>query len=213
MIFRNRSEAGKKLATALTDYLEKSDTVVVALARGGVSVGYEVANALKLPLEVICPRKIGAPFNEEFAIGAVTEEGDPLLSTDVIRRLGVSEEYLAREIEKQRELAKKRALSYRKGRKAISVKEKKVLLVDDGIATGASIRAAARGLKKAGAQSIIIAVPVAAMESAAKLQKEVDEVIVLHAPPDFYAVGQFYEQFGQVTDEEVIDLLNKKQLV
>jgi putative phosphoribosyl transferase len=209
MIFRDRSDAGKQLSSKLGN-LKGSDAVVIGLARGGVIVAAEVATALGLPLDLLIIKKIGAPENEELALGAVSEEGIGVFNDHLIAMLGVSKEYLRKEIEKKRELIKGARTSFLKGHPPVELDGKTVILVDDGIATGASMKAAIRVARAHKAKKVILAVPVAASESLKEMGSEVDEVICLHSPSNFYAVGAFYKQFPQVTDREVAALLQKQ---
>ncbi len=205
MFFYDRKQAGEKLAQALLSFKGRTDAVVAGLARGGVVVAHALAKMLDLPLDVIVIRKIGAPHNEELALGAIDENGEGLFNQSIIEALGVSEAYLKEEVQRQRLAAKKRLEAY--GRGANAVKEKIVILVDDGMATGASMRAAIHSAKKKGAKKIIVAVPVAPPETVQEIEGDVDAVICLHKPVSFQAVSQFYEKFDQTGDEEVIALL------
>jgi putative phosphoribosyl transferase len=207
MIFKDRHEAGLKLAAKLEKYRAQPQTVVMGLARGGVVVAHAVAQALQLPLDVIVIRKVGAPDQEELAIGAVDEEGDGFFNQGIIRSLNISSSYIQKEVDRQKKVAGERAALYRKGKKKIDIEGQTVIVVDDGIATGASVRAALLGLKKKGAGRVVLAVPVAAADTLKSLSKEVDETVCLYAPSDFMAVGQFYQKFHQTSDEDVIKLL------
>jgi len=207
MLFHDRVDAGRRLGNALQAYKNQSDSLIIALPRGGVVVGYEIATMLHLPLDVVCPRKIGAPINPELAIGAVTETGEGILSQALIQELGVSDSFIKAEIAQEKAIAQSRLNRYRKGRPPRDLKGKHVILVDDGLATGATMRAAIKTVKAEDAQEIIMAVPVAPPETLEKLEKEVNKTFCLLAPDYFYAVGQFYALFDQTSDEEVIDLL------
>lgn len=208
MIFKDRHEAGIKLAAKLEKYRAKPQTVVMGLARGGVVVAHAVAEVLYLPLDVIVIRKVGAPDQEELAIGAVDEEGDGIFNQGVIRSLNIPLSYIQKEVDQQKKVAQERAARYRKGKKKTAIEGKTIIVVDDGIATGASVRAALLGLKKKGAAKIVLAVPVAAADSLKSLSKEVSETVCLYDPSDFMAVGQFYQKFDQTSDDEVIKLLS-----
>ncbi|MBS0648058.1 MAG: phosphoribosyltransferase [Verrucomicrobia bacterium] len=208
MLFKDRFEAGLKLAEKLEKYRDPSQTVVVGLARGGVVVAYALAQALNLPLDVVVIRKIGAPLQDELAIGAIDEEGQGFFNDGIIQALNISPSYLQEEIEKQKKVAQQRAALYRQGGKKTDVKGKTVLVVDDGIATGASMKAALYALKQKGAKKTILAVPVAPAEALKKFSKMVDETVCLYTPAVFRAVGQFYRKFDQTSDEEVIKLLS-----
>ena len=207
MIFEDRIDAGRRLAKALKEYANKADTLVLALPRGGVVVGYEVSAALNLPLDIVCPRKIGAPSNPELAIGAVTETGEGILSDDLVTALGVSESYIQDTIQQEKEEALRRLAHYRQGRPPRQLKGVTTILVDDGIATGSTMLAAIKTCKTEGAHPLILAVPVAPPDTFKRLQKEVDLAICLSTPTGFYAVGQFYNVFEQTSDDEVIALL------
>lgn len=207
MLFEDRADAGKKLAAALKAYENKPNTLVIALPRGGVVVGYEVAHQLHLPLDIVVPRKIGAPLNPEFAIGAITETGEVILSQALIKELGVTESFLKSAMEKEREIAQQRLNSYRKGRPPRILKDRHVILVDDGLATGSTMRAAIKTVRAQQAKEIVLAVPVAPPDTLQKIEKEVDKTICLEAPYVFYAVGQFYRSFEQTSDDEVMELM------
>ncbi|MBP6964976.1 MAG: phosphoribosyltransferase [Armatimonadetes bacterium] len=206
MIFDNRVDAGRRLAGRLRDY-DAPDAIVLAIPRGGVVVGYEVAAALGAPLDVIIPRKIGAPGQSELAVGAVAGENIVVLDEEAIRHLGVSESYISEEVALQREEIARRRVVYRSGRPFPSLKGKSVLLVDDGIATGATIAAAAREAYSHEPSTVAIAVPVAPPDAVSRLRTEVEDLIVLETPEPFYAVGSWYYHFEQTTDEQVIELL------
>lgn len=209
MIFKDRYEAGKLLVAKLRQYEKAPNVVVIGLPRGGVATAFEVAQGLNLPLDVICARKIGAPFNPELAIGAVTETGDGILNTDLIAQLGIDQAYLQSAAKEQQEVAQRRAALYRKNFEKIPLQGKTVLLVDDGIATGATMEAAIKSMREEEAARIIIAVPVAPRDTFNRMNTLVDEVISLSIPDDFYAVGQFYKQFNATEDEEVVKLLQR----
>lgn len=207
MIFEDRADAGRRLSRRLEEYMD-GDTLVLAIPRGGVVVGYEVAKALDAPLDIIIPRKIGAPDQPELAIGAVAGDGDVrVIDEDAVRYLGVSEEYINAEIERQHKEIDRRRKLYRDDRPFPNIEGRTVILVDDGIATGATTMAAARVVRKRRPGKLVLAVPVAPMEGAARLRPEVDELIVLETPDPFFAVGSWYNRFDQTSDEEVIDLL------
>ncbi len=210
MIFKDRADGGQQLAKFLTLYLGKQNTVVLGLPRGGVVTAHEVAHELKLPLDIIVPRKIGAPGNPEFAIGAVTEEGD-IISMDLDRIGGDADglrRYIEREARKERLEAVRRLREYRGERPKLDLTGKTAILVDDGIATGLTMRAAIASARKKGAAKVIAAAPVIAADTLPMLQSETDAVVYVSAPELFGAVGAFYEEFGQVGDEEVVRMLN-----
>lgn len=208
MLFKDRQHAGKLLANILEKYRDNHHVVVIGLPRGGVVTAYEVAKQLNLPLDIICARKIGAPYNPEFAIGAITETGDSFLNQEVIDRLDIPKEYIDETIKKESAESARRVEAYKKNRLPTNLSGKTVILVDDGIATGATMKASIKTAKKKGAKKIIVAAPVAAPDTLNEIESEVNEVVCLAAPIFFQAVGQFYERFDQTTDEEVIALLN-----
>jgi len=202
MLFEDRRDAGSQLASALCEYAGPS-TVVLGLTRGGVVVAAEVARALGVPLEAIITRKIGAPGNPEYAIGAIAEGGEPVLNEAEIHLLGISEAYLHHAIsEQKREIAQLQAV-YRGGHPLTGLSGKTVVLVDDGIATGYTMRAAVEAVRRLGAARIVVAVPVGPRETIQAFRRVVDAVVCLASPEPFFAVGAFYEDFSQVTDEMV----------
>ena len=208
--FSNRVDAGKRLASALTDFSGKNG-IVLAIPRGGVVVGFEIARALVLPLDVIIPRKIGAPGNPELAIGAVTEDGTAILDYNLINYLDVSQEYIVKESERQKQEIRRRLKTYRQEVPYPTLKGLKVILVDDGIATGSTMKAALASVKNKGAANVTVAVPVGPPSTIEELEKTADKVICLYTPEYFQAIGQFYADFSQTTDEEVIQLLIKSK--
>lgn len=205
----DRIDAGKQLAVRLKKYQNDPNAIVIALPRGGVVTGYEVAKELHLPLDITCPRKIGAPGNLEFAVGAITETGQGILHDDVIESLQISEEYLQQKIAAETQVAKARLALYREGREKRDLKGKTVLIVDDGLATGSTMQAAIASVKSEGAGKIVLCVPVSPTHTLSKFEGDADEIVCLMTPPGFYAVGQFYDDFAPVSDEEVIALLKK----
>lgn len=208
-IFPNRKEAGKRLAAALQKYKNSKDTVVIGLPRGGVVPAYEVAQSLHLPLDVIFPKKVGAPHNPELAIGAVTETGEGFFNQDLVDLLDLPPQYLAAAIEEERQAARSRLQVYRKKHAKVPLAGKKVLLVDDGLATGATMKASIRAVRAEGAKEILVAVPVSPADTLEEIREMSDEAIALETPRDFYAVGQFYEEFLGVEDETVLQLLEQ----
>jgi len=206
MIFSDRFEAGELLALRLREYANDPDTIVIALPRGGVPVGYVIAKQLRLPLDIFFVKKIPSPYNPEAAIGAVSESGQEYINERAAMMLNVSRPYIEEQKEKiLQKIAQKRAL-YNKPR--LDVKGKRVILVDDGVATGASMYLAAKALRDEGAKEVIIAVPVAPPDSLALLKEVADRVVVVDVPADFMAVGQFYRDFHQLSDDEVKELLD-----
>lgn len=210
MIFKSRLEAGKRLAEALKAYNNSSDAIVIGLPRGGVVLAAEIAKELNIPLDIICARKIGAPYNPEFGIGAISESGGLFLDNDTIENLDIDPEYIQNEIKSQKKESARRANLYRGERLPLNLKNKIVILVDDGIATGATMKASIQTAKQLNAKKIIVAVPVAPPDTLTEIKELTDEVVCLSAPSFFMAVGQFYEQFEQTTDDEVIQLMKKK---
>jgi len=213
MKFKNRLEAGQKLAAALGKFKDAKNTIILALPRGGVVVGFEVAKILNLPLDIVVPRKIGAPGNPEFAIGAITEQGVGIFEEMIIGAYGITESYLQNEIKKEKAEAERRIKLYRGSRPSLDFKNKTVIIVDDGLATGLTMRAAVKTAKTLGATEIVVAIPVTPPDTADLIKKEVDEIIYLDAPALFGAVGEFYDEFAQTTDEEVINLLKKSEKI
>jgi putative phosphoribosyl transferase len=207
MQFKDRRDAGQQLALKLSHYANQKDALVLGLARGGMVVAAEVAAVLRLPLNVVVVRKIGAPGNEELAIGAIAEHGEGSFNEHLMGMLGVSREYLNKEVARQKLILKERLALYRGKSPAPDLKGKTVILVDDGIATGASMRAAIKSMRDAKTKKIVLSVPVAAPDSLREIAREVDEVVCLFSPAYFEAVGAFYRFFDQTSDEEVIRLL------
>lgn len=205
-LFRDRGDAGEKLAARLASYSAEFP-VIVALPRGGVPVAREVSDALGAPLDVVLVRKLGAPLQPEYGIGAVGEEDVVIIRQEAVAALGVEEQQLSDEIARERAELERRARLYRGERQPVPVAGRFVIMVDDGIATGGTATAGARVLRGRGASRVVLAVPVAPPQAAERLRDEVDEFICLEAPEDFFAVGQFYEQFEQVGDAEVQELL------
>lgn len=207
-MFQDRVSAGRRLALALEKF-QGEDLVVLAIPRGGVVVASEVARALGAPLDLIMPRKLGAPGNEELAIGAVAGDGQVILNSGLVASLGVSQDYIEERVKKEvREIARRRRL-YLGDATEPNVGNKVVLIVDDGLATGYTALAAVKAVKMLGPRRTVLAVPVAPSETVARLEGEVDELICLSTPEPFFAVGQFYSEFHQVTDEEVVSTLRE----
>lgn len=206
MIFKNRIEAGKQLAELLEPLVE-NDAVILGLPRGGVPVAYEVAKALKKPLDVIIVRKLGVPWQPELAFGAMGEENEIYLNDSIIQEVGISKEVQAEIEAREREEIKNRQMRFRGERKPLNIMDKCVIIVDDGIATGATIQVAIKVAKKRGAHEVIVAAPVAARESMRQVSSQVSKCLVLDIPDHFYAVGEWYEDFSTVTDEEVANIL------
>ncbi|OGE38342.1 hypothetical protein A3B45_00760 [Candidatus Daviesbacteria bacterium RIFCSPLOWO2_01_FULL_39_12] len=209
-MFKDRQSAGKLLTKHLQEYKGTDNVVVLAIPRGGVVVAKEVASDLNLALDIIVTRKIGAPMQPELALGAVDADGEVVWDERMINDLGLKIEDLADTVKKEVEEIKRREKEYRHERPGLAklIEGKEIILVDDGIATGATTLAAVNYLKRHKAAKIVLAIPVASQEAANKLSEKVDQLIILETPEYFQAVGQFYEEFGEVTDEEVVELLN-----
>jgi putative phosphoribosyl transferase len=206
-LFKDRHDAGKQLAQRLLHYQEAKDTIVIALPRGGVVVGYDISLALRLPLDVLITRKLGTPSNPELAMGALAETGYRHMNQDVIRGYGVSKAELEEEIRHQQSEIDRRIRRYRADRALPPLKGQTVILVDDGIATGATFFASLGALLKVETTKTVAAIPVAPPRVLTELKALVDEVVVLHTSEWFFGIGQFYEQFLQVEDDEVIACL------
>ncbi|MGB8348712.1 MAG: phosphoribosyltransferase [Ktedonobacteraceae bacterium] len=205
-MFLDRVEAGKRLAVALKATVGKG-AIVLAIPRGGVVVGHIVARALGVPLDIIIPRKIGAPSNPELAIGAMTEDGTTILDERLIQQLDISRHYIKEESEKQKLEIERRLKLYRGDAPYPILKNREVVIVDDGIATGSTMKAALSSVRRRGAKKIIIAVPVGPESTIKELKDEADSVVCLFTPEPFYAIGQFYTKFDQTSDDEVKRLL------
>ena len=208
IVFADRADAGRKLAARLLKYKDKQP-VVLGVPRGGVPVAFEVARALNAPLDVIIVRKLGAPGEPELGVGAVVDGDHPetILNPEVMSALRVSRAYLEREIQNQLKEIHRRNLLYRAGRVRIELKGRTVIVVDDGIATGGSIRAALRGVRQQAPKKVVLAVPVGPADTIASLRGEVDEIVCLSTPSMFFGIGEFYSDFHQLADAEVIRLL------
>ena len=205
--FRNREEAGRLLADRLRRYANRSDVVVLALPRGGVPVGYEIATALHVPLDVFVVRKLGVPGHEELAMGAIASGGVRVLNDDVVQGLGLPNAAIERAAQREEQELQRREYLYRGNRLFPELKNRIVILVDDGLATGSSMRAAAQALRRHQPARIVVAVPAAAPETCDAFRSEVDEIICAITPEPFYAVGLWYREFPQTSDQEVRDLL------
>lgn len=207
-LFEDRVEAGEALAHDLRDLREPAgpDLVVLGIPRGGVEVAAVVARRLRAPLDVVIPRKVGAPGNPELGLGAVAE-GVRVLDRRLMGVLGVTEDYLSAEIAAQEEEIRRRSSAYRGGRPPVALEGKVAVVVDDGVATGGTAAAALRWARARGARRVVLAVPVAPGEVRRRMSREADELRILHTPEPFYAVGQWYREFPQVGDERVVELL------
>jgi len=209
MPFQDRRDAGNKLAEKLKRYEGKPNVIVVALPRGGVVLGRIVADALRVPLDIVVPRKIGYPGNEEYAIGALTETEDIIWNEEERSRADVAA--IEKIVEREKNEAKRRLATYRAGMSGRNFYGKTIIIVDDGIATGLTMFAAIKSVRTLGAAHIIVAIPGGPADTVEKLKKEkdIDDVLVLEIPPLFFAVGGLYQEFGQVEDEEVIKLMQR----
>jgi len=205
--FQNRRQAGRLLAAKLVHYANRPDVIVLALPRGGVPVGYEVARALNAPLDVFLVRKLGVPGQEEFAMGAIASGGVRVLNEQAVNTLRIPNSVIERVTAGEQQELSRRERLYRGDRPSADVHDKTVILVDDGLATGSTMHAAVKALRQEQAGRIVVAVPVAARETCESLRAEADDVVCAATPEPFYAVGLWYDDFSQTTDEEVRDLL------
>ncbi len=210
-VLKNRHEAGRLLAERLDAYRDDPKGIILALPRGGVPVGFILSQALHLPLDVLITRKLGAPGNPEFALGALSETGTLFLNEEALRALSVTRQALEPTIRIQREEIARRQTLYRKGRSLPSLADRTVLLVDDGVATGATFLASAQALRNLGVHRLVAALPLAPSETCERIRQQVDELVVLLTPEPFFAVGNHYEDFRQVEDEEVVRYLDQAQ--
>jgi predicted phosphoribosyltransferase len=206
-LFRDRRDAGRALAGLLERYADRPNVVILALPRGGVPVGYEVATALGAPLDVFVVRKLGVPGHAEMAMGAIASGGAVVLNEDVVRGLDIPPQVIQQTAEEEGRELLRRERAYREGRPMQDVAGKTVIIVDDGLATGASMRAAIQALRKLEPERIVVAVPAAPNSACRELGAQVDEVVCATTPSPFFAVGQAYWDFAQTTDEEVRELL------
>lgn len=205
--FPDRTDAGRRLAASLTSYQGRSDVLVFALPRGGVPVAFEVARSLKAPLDIFLVRKLGVPGHEELAMGAIASGGVIVVNEEVVRALGIREETIARVAEGEQRELRRREEAYRGSRSSPEVKGRTVILVDDGLATGSTMRAAVAALRRQDPARVVVAVPVAAPSTCDEFRAEVDEIVCVATPEPFLAVGRWYEDFSQTSDEEVRALL------
>jgi predicted phosphoribosyltransferase len=209
MQFRNRADAGRVLAGKLGTYANRPDVLVLGLPRGGVPVAFEVARALNAPLDVFLVRKLGLPGHEELAMGAIASGGVRVINDEVIHLLRVPPDVLETVTHEQEQELSRRELAYRGDRPALDVSGKIVILVDDGLATGSTMRAAVAALRRMKPRSIVVAVPVAAVETCAEMREEVDDLVCARTPEPFRAVGLWYQDFSQTGDDEVRELLQR----
>lgn len=207
--FPNRAEAGRLLAVKLSKYSGRDDVIVLGLPRGGVPVAYEVAQALRVPLDVFIVRKLGVPGFEELAVGAIASGGVRVLNDDVVRALPNAGEIIEAVTQQESAEVERREREYRDGRPAPEIRDRTVILIDDGLATGATMRAAVKALRQRAAAKIVVAVPVGPPDTCREFEDVADEVVCASAPEFFQAVGQYYEDFSQTSDQEVRDLLTR----
>ena len=208
-LFRDRRDAGRKLAQKLTAYAGRTDIIVLALPRGGVPVAYEVALALHAPMDIFIVRKLGLPGHEELAVGAIASGSARVLNEEIIRYLNISEAVIDAIAQRELQELERRERAYRGDRPPLHVEGRTIILIDDGLATGASMRAAIAGLRAQNPAHIVVAVPTAAPETCEALEPEVDQMICATTPEPFYGVSRWYEDFSQTTDEEVKMLLEE----
>ena len=210
VFFEDRKEAGKMLAAKLEKF-SAGRTMVLAIPRGGVVIGYEIAKKIHAPMDIIVPRKLRAPYQPELAIGAITEDGNIILDEQIINLLNVSSDYIKMESQRQKIEIDRRLRVYKGESKIPDLTGLDVIVVDDGVATGATMKAALISVRKRGAKSIILATPVASLSALRMLEQEADKTISLFTPQHFYAIGQFYRNFEQTSDQEVKELLKKNK--
>ncbi len=206
-LFADRADAGRQLAAGLTEYAGQENVIVLALPRGGVPIGFEVAASLNAPLDVYVVRKLGVPGREELAMGAIAGDGTCVVDEQLVESLGVTPEELDAAVARESAEIARRERTYREARPAPELSGKTVIVVDDGLATGATMRAAAIALRRHNPKNLVVAVPVAAPRTCASLAHEVDRVVCAFTPEPFHAVGLYYENFDQIGDEEVRRLL------
>jgi predicted phosphoribosyltransferase len=209
--FLDRSDAGRRLAVSLQHYARRQDVTILALPRGGVPVGYEVAHALQAPLDVFLVRKLGVPGHEELAMGAIASGGVRVVNRDVVLELGIPEQAIERVAAREQAELERREREYRGNRPPPELRGRTAILCDDGLATGSTMRAAVASLRQQEAGRIVVAVPVAAARTCNVLRSEVDELVCLMTPAYFQAVGEWYEDFQQTGDDEVRELLARAE--
>ena len=207
MIFRDRTDAGRRLAAALRPYADDPGVIVLALPRGGVPVGYEVARGLGAPLDVFLVRKLGVPGREELAMGAIASGGVRVVNREVVRELGLAQRDLDEAAAHEADEMRRREEAYRDDRPAPDLRGKTVILVDDGLATGSTMRAAVAAVRRLGPSKVVVAVPVGAAETCREFRAIADDVVCVETPDPFFAVGGWYRDFSQTTGDEVRELL------
>ncbi len=210
--FEDRRQAGRRLAAqVILSDKQKENSIILALPRGGAPVGFEISQALNIPLEVLIVRKIGHPLRSELAVGATCEDEEPIWSDQILSRTGLEPDDLIHNVKKEKNKIRQQTETFREGRRLPSLTEKVIIVADDGLATGATMLAAVKYLKKKGVAKIIVAVPVGAGSSARQLRAKIDELIILEEREDLVSVGQWYDDFSQVSDQEVVELLKLNQ--
>lgn len=210
MIFKDRRQAGQLLAKTLVEYDKMPNAIILALPRGGLPIADEIQKVLQIPLDICLVRKLGAPGHKELAIGAIAMDNVCVLNQNIINSLGVTKPQIEHIIKIEQEELTRRNILYRKGRPAPQVKNKSVILVDDGLATGATMQAAINAVKAMGAKEIVVAIPVSAADTYQEIKVKINKIICLQVEELFFAVAQWYEDFPQVTDDEVIKILTEK---
>lgn len=210
-LFWNRKQAGERLAKRLMGYADREDVLILALPRGGVPVGFEIARVLHAPLDVFVVRKLGTPGQEELAMGAIAPGGIRELNRDIVDTLMISDETLEMIVRQEQAELERREKAYRGDRPRPEIRGKTVILVDDGLATGASMRAAVHAIRTMSPEKIIVAVPVGAVDTCKDFRNLADEIVCLEKPEPFYGVGAWYEDFSQTSDEEVREFLDRAQ--
>lgn len=213
MIYRDRIDAGKQLAARLREYADRDDVLVLALPRGGVPVAYEVAKALRAPLDIFLVRKLGVPGHEELAMGAIATGGVRVLNDDLVNYLRIPGDVIDAVAQLELKELERRERAYRGDRREPDVKDRIVILVDDGLATGSTMRAAAAALREQNPAKIVVAVPVSAPQTCDEYRMGVDEIVCAKTPEPFMGVGMWYRDFSQTTDEEVRELLDRSRQV
>ncbi|MCI0394568.1 MAG: phosphoribosyltransferase [Chloroflexi bacterium] len=208
-LFRDRQDAGRRLAQELPHYAGRSDVVVLALPRGGVPVAFEVAQALNAPLDIFLVRKLGVPGHEELAMGAIASGGVRVINEDIVQALEIPNQVVDVVARREQQELERRERAYRGDRPKVALSGRTVILVDDGLATGASMRAAVAGVRAQDPAAVVVAVPTAAPETCERFEDEVDEIVCAETPQPFYGVGLWYQNFSQTTDEEVKSLLRR----
>ena len=209
MLFRDRIEAGQRLAKELKNYAKRTNTVILALPRGGVPVAFEIAKTLQLPLDIFLVRKLGVPGQEELAMGAIASGNVTVFNEDIVQQFHISPQTIDHIKNEQERILAKRNLLYRNNQPPSKITGKTIILVDDGIATGATIRAAIKAIKQSNCEQLIVAVPIAPESTIHSLKQDVENIICLEKPEPFYAIGNWYQNFPQTSDKEVRTLLAK----